>query len=268
MQRIAATPRTNWQKTVEGQGFFFHTPEGQPYWDESAFYHFSKHEIDVLERATTALDQMCLKAVQHVIDENLFERFQIAPPFVDYVKRSWARDELTIYGRFDLCYDGRKPPKLLEYNADTPTSLLEAAVIQWFWFKDTHGDKDQFNSIHDRLIEAWKRAAGQSQAPTYFTAVAGNIEDYMTASYLRDTAMQAGLATEYIDVEVIGWNWDRRLFVDENERAIERAFKLYPWEWMLNEPFAPQLLNDTARCPDPIFVPTLKYSFAAKSHPN
>ena len=27
------------------------------------------------------------------------------------------------------------PPKLLEYNADTPTSLYESAVLQWFWLE-------------------------------------------------------------------------------------------------------------------------------------
>ncbi len=55
----------------------------------------------------------------------------------------------------DLAYDGVGIPKMLEYNADTPTSLLEAAVIQWQWFQDTYPDADQFNSIHERLIEAW-----------------------------------------------------------------------------------------------------------------
>ena len=131
------------------------------------------------------------------------------------------------------------PPKLLEYNADTPTSLLEAAVIQWHWFKDTNLELDQFNRIHERLIEAWKEPRPSRRGPVYFTACAANLEDYMTVTYLRDTAMQAGLATEYLDVERIGWNWDRQLFVDEAERHMRDCFKLYPWEWMLREQFAP-----------------------------
>ena len=57
-----------------------------------------------------------------------------------------------MYGRFDLAYDGTTPPKLLEYNADTPTSLLEAAVIQWRWQQDMRPERDQFNSIHERLL--------------------------------------------------------------------------------------------------------------------
>ena len=168
MQRIRSTPRPAWQKTVESQGFHFHTLEEQPYWDESVYYQFTRAEIDELEKATCALDEMCLQAVQHVIEQDLFEKFQIPPRFVPWVRQSWEEDELTIYGRFDLAYDGKSPPKLLEYNADTPTSLLEAAVIQWYWFKDVLPRLDQFNSIHERLIEAWQRVASRPARPDSF----------------------------------------------------------------------------------------------------
>ena len=246
MQRLPSIPRPNWQTAVESQGLSYHTPEGQTYWDETAFYRFTAPEIDAIERATYALNEMCLQAVQLIIDTNLFPRFGIPPNVAQYIVRSWDRDELTIYGRFDLAFDGTSAPKLLEYNADTPTSLLEAAVIQWHWMKDLFPRADQFNSIHERLIEAW---AAKSNPPgtMYFTSISGNMEDYMTATYLRDTAMQAGLATEYIPIESIGWNWDRSLFVDQNEQHMANCFKLYPWEWMLREPFGPQLLWDNTR---------------------
>ena len=256
MQRVVISARPNWQQIVESQGFLFHTPQGQPYWDESIYYHLTRSEVDVLEAATYELDRMCLEAVGHVIDSNLFNSFQIPPEFADWVRQSWDRDEVTLYGRFDLCFDGRRTPKLLEYNADTPTSLLEAAVVQWYWFKDAFPDGagpiaavDQFNTIHERLIEAWKRFGSSSAGtgPLYFAAMHDNVEDFMTVTYLRDTAMQAGLATEFIDVEKIGWNQGRGLFVDERERPINQAFKLYPWEWMLGEAFAPQLLRQTTR---------------------
>jgi len=134
MDRVPSIARPDWQKAVESQGLHYHSADGRPYWDESAHYRFTRREVDDLERATYALDEMCLQAVEYVIRENLFEQFQVPPQFVDYVKLSWERDEVTVYGRFDFAYDGRSPPKLLEYNADTPTALLEAAVVQWFWF--------------------------------------------------------------------------------------------------------------------------------------
>jgi len=194
MQRLRSTPRQGWEKTVESQGFYFHTTdEQQPYWDESVYYRFGRAEIDAIEKATYALNDMCLKAVDHVIANDLGAQFQIPATHWDWVKASWERDEVTIYGRFDLAYDGSGPPKLLEYNADTPTSLLEAAVIQWFWMKDVFPNLDQFNSIHERLIEAWKAAGMAMPGPWTFAAASGHLEDYMTTNYLRDTAMQAGL---------------------------------------------------------------------------
>jgi glutathionylspermidine synthase len=267
MLRIPVKPRENWQATVESQGFHFHTPEDEPYWDESVCYLFNRRQVDQLEAATYALNDLCLEAVQHVIDNNLFHLFQIPPQFIPWLLQSWEEDEFTIYGRFDFAYDGQNAPKLLEYNADTPTSLLEAAVIQWFWFKDVeknptafapqlarYGSLDQFNSLHERLIEGWKtynqliqsrrQSAPNLFNPTmYFASIRGNIEDFMTVTYLRDTAQQAGLDTEYIDVENIGFNHDRQLFVDMQERPLHNIFKLYPWEWMIREQFSPFLLR-------------------------
>ena len=272
MQRIPIQPRPDWQTIVESQGFHFHSIGERPYWDESVCYLFSAREVDQLETATYALNELCLKAVQHVIDNNLFHLFQIPPEFVPWVVRSWDQDEFTIYGRFDFAYDGTHPPKLLEFNADTPTGLLEAAVIQWYWFKDVEQNPgafspvlkgtgafnssslDQFNSIHERLIEGWKayariidgrrRAAPAVFNPTmYFACMQGTIEDFMTTTYLRDTATQAGLQTEHIDIERIGFNHPRGLFVDQGERPIHNIFKLYPWEWMIREQFSPFLLR-------------------------
>ncbi|HEV8606639.1 MAG TPA: glutathionylspermidine synthase family protein [Tepidisphaeraceae bacterium] len=264
MQRLTVQPRPNWQSIVEAQGFHFHSLEDQPYWDESAAYLFSRPQIDQIEEATYALNDLCLQAIPHIIEQNLFPQFQIPPQFIPWIIESWKRDELTIYGRFDLAYDGRTPPKLLEYNADTPTSLLEAAVIQWFWFREVQNNPqsfspdlpsgptlDQFNSIHERLIEAWKsytrilainRASHSHFNPTlYFAALRGIIEDFMTTTYLRDTAVQAGLTTQYIDIEDVGFNSGQDAFVDLAEKPIHQIFKLYPWEWMVREQFAPQL---------------------------
>jgi glutathionylspermidine synthase len=248
MQRLRTTPRRDWEKTVESQGFYFHTAdEEQPYWDESVYYRFTSAEVDTLEKATYALNDMCLKAVDHVIESDLCEQFLIPRTHWDWIKRSWDRDELTLYGRFDFAFDGSQPPKMLEYNADTPTSLLEAAVIQWFWMKDVFPNLDQFNSIHDRLIEAWKAIGAAIPGPWTFTCGSGSLEDFMTTSYVRDTAMQAGLTTQHLNIEEMGWNWDRSRFVDGREQHVANCFKLYPWEWMINEPFGGQLVYDNTR---------------------
>src|SRR5512140_2080802 len=141
MRRIASTPRQDWQSKVEEAGLAWHTGE-DPYWNESAFYEFTAKEVDVLEAATNELERMSLAAVQHVIDNKLYSRMGIPDVAVPLIEQSWEAEPPSLYGRFDLSYDGVNPPKLLEYNADTPTSLLEAAVVQWQWLEEAHKGRD------------------------------------------------------------------------------------------------------------------------------
>jgi glutathionylspermidine synthase len=244
MQRIKITPRNNWQQTVEGLGFGFHTAD-VPYWDESAYYTFTMAEILKLESVTAELWDMCIKAVQHVIDNNLFNQFMIPPYIIPHIVNSWNNDAPAIYGRFDLQYDGKGEPKLLEFNADTPTSIFEASIVQWFWLKDFDEPKDQFNSMHEKLIEYWKYLKDYLYKDTlYFTCVKDVLEDFTTTAYLQDCAMQGGLDTKFIYIEDIGWDNDNGYFVDLDNQPIRNIFKLYPYEWMIDEEFGQNLVND------------------------
>ena len=139
---------------------------------------------------------------------------------------------------------------MLEFNADTPTSLFEASVIQWFWLQESFPDADQFNSIHERLIAAWKRFAGAPDI-IHFSGIKSHAEDDMTVLYLRDTCEQAGVKTKSVHIEDIGWDARQKYFVDLDHERIERAFKLYPWEWLWNEEFAPQLAQDAIQFIEP-----------------
>lgn len=253
MRRVTVDPRPNWQKRVEEFGLYYHTIRGEPYWDESAFYQFTNYEVDTIEEATNSLHKMCLELVQEVIDKRLFGLFLISKEFEDYVIRSWENDEPSVYGRFDLAYDGVGPPKMLEYNADTPTALVEASVAQWMWLKDIDERGDQFNSIHEHLIDAWKEVLKRDGGPIHFAAMTklDSPEDYITGEYMRDVAIQAGAKTSFIDVTDIGYDKPRKVFVDGTGFPIHRCFKLYPWEWMVREEFGPHLRTAPTKWVEP-----------------
>jgi glutathionylspermidine synthase len=261
MERRAIQPRPNWQQRVESHGLLYHTLGGVPYWDESACYLFRPSEIDNIELAAETLHRMCLEIVQQVIDERLFGLFLIPPEFEEMVLRSWKYQEPSIYGRFDFSYDGSAPPKLLEYNADTPTALVEAAVAQWFWLQDTEPGGDQFNSIHEKLLDAWQALRQRDDSPIHFSALSGVVEDYVTVEYLRDTAIQSGFQTDYLDVEDIGYHPGRRGFVDARDRPIKRLFKLYPWEWVIRDEFG----RYVPECPTRWLEPPWKMILSCKS---
>src|SRR5688500_3828332 len=132
MKRVHVSPRADWQARVASVGLAFHTGE-TPYWHESACYELSLAQVEMIEAATNELHTLCLDAVDHVIRRDRFAELAIPEAAIPLIRESWAYDHPNIYGRFDLSYDGRGAPKLLEYNADTPTSLLEAAIVQWHW---------------------------------------------------------------------------------------------------------------------------------------
>jgi glutathionylspermidine synthase len=244
MKRIPTPVRDNWQAKVEALGFNYHTLHGERYWDESAYYEFTYEQINGIEQATSQVYDMCLKAVDFVIQHELFELFSIPLEFGPFIKSSWQNKAPSIYGRFDFSWNGNpdNAPKMLEFNADTPTSLFEAGVIQWFWLQDFNKEYDQFNSIHEKLISRWKKIKPSLKGqPLYFTCLDEFPEDLINVSYLQDCAAQAGIRTHLISVHDIGRNAGH--FTDLKEQPIANMFKLYPWEWMINEEFGPLLLR-------------------------
>jgi glutathionylspermidine synthase len=244
MIRINIAPRNMWQHKVEELGFGFHSTDA-PYWDETAAYIFTSKQVDAIETATNKLWEMCLTAVQHVIDKKLYQQFAIPQYMIPYIEQSWEQDVPSIYGRFDLAYSNGEI-KLLEFNADTPTSLFEAGIIQWFWLKDFDDKKDQFNGIHEQLIAYWKHLKPfLKNGPLHFTCVTESLEDLTNTEYLRDCAMQAGIETKLIYISDIGWDEQAACFIDLEEEPISNIFKLYPWEWLCAEDFGKNILKDT-----------------------
>lgn len=145
------------------------------------------------------------------------------------------RGDPTLYGRFDLSYDGVNEPKMLEYNADTPTLLIETAVTQWHWLQDKFptDTPDQFNSAHEKLIELFRKL---NRSKTFhFSSVKESLEEWATVEYIRDCASQAGVATKFVFIEDLGWSGTD--FVDDDGEALKFWFKLYPWEWLAAEQF-------------------------------
>ncbi|MGW2489652.1 glutathionylspermidine synthase family protein [Streptomyces sp. NPDC001606] len=255
MERRTTTPRPGWQQTVEEQGLVYpltRHPDGslRPYWDESAYYVFSLPEVEALEDTVGELHRMCLAAADHLVTGDRLADLGITDPRVAAaVAESWTRRaELpSLYGRFDLRYDGTGPAKLLEYNADTPTSLVEAASPQWFWMEDRFPGADQWNSLHERLVDAWRAQAPllPPGSPLHFAHSAADElgEDLMTVAYLKETAEQAGLDTDWLPMEEIGWDTLSGRFVDNRLRFIRALFKLYPWEWLTTDAFGGHVLD-------------------------
>ncbi len=255
MERIKLSPRPNWQKEIEALGFDFYESEGIPYWDETACWQFSAAEIDGIEAAANELHDLCLQAVERIVSHRLYPLLGIDPVVGKLIEESWTRHEPALYGRFDLVYDGENPPKLLEYNADTPTSLFEAAVVQWNWKEQVRPEADQFNSIHEALVARWRSfLVGRRNADfLHVTCATPNPEDETTVQYIGATAQEAGYRSKLVPIQDIGWDEGGKQFVDLETQEMRTVFKLYPWEWMMKEDFGAHIAPSGARFIEPIW---------------
>lgn len=249
--------RPDWEDIAESVGFRFHSMGGEPYWDESSVYEFTLDEVESqIEDPSTELHAMCREAVEVILDsEELMDRLQIPREHWDLVAKSWASGEQELYGRLDMIFSGQGPAKLMEYNADTPTSLYESAAFQWAWLEDMKergkldSQTDQFNGVFEALTARF----GEMFAPNtdiHFAAFEDNPEDYSTAEMMAWAAREAGMGAHFTDIRHIGLT-DAGQFVDSEQRVMGALWKLYPWEDLLRDDFGANIATSGCRFIEP-----------------
>ena len=248
MKREAIAPRPDWQrKLVEIDYHISAYPDGRPFWREDVCYVLREAEVEMFHEAALAAQRMVDAAVARVFEEKRTALLGLPPAAEALAVASWDAREPSLYGRFDFAWDGAGAPVLLEYNADTPTTLYEAAVVQWRRLTDRDPSADQYNSIQEKLIERWPACA--LDETVYFATMRDSEEELLTAEYLRECANAAGVSTQAMDVADIGWSGEA--FTDVDETPITTLFKLYPTEWLATEEFGAHLAAGRPRLIEP-----------------
>lgn len=230
------------EKYLESIGFSWHTNEDSfPYISDN-FVCITQEEAENFYSATNELYDMFVSAAQYVIDNNLFHELGIPFNLIDAIKLSWENDvHWHLYGRFDLAggIDG-KPIKLIEFNADTPTSLFETSAIQWEMLRYNKLDEQaQFNNIYDSLVDNFKRLITLNEDTSnfekyydgwkiLFSCVGDNIEDEMTVKFLQSSANDAGFDTNFCYADEVEFSDENGIFY--KGQNYEYWFKLIPWE--------------------------------------
>ncbi len=256
MNRIPVSQRPDLEKAALEHGFEFQGDDGIPYWDETAYYRFTLRQIEEdIEAPADEIESMCFEVLDRSLsDETIMKRLKIPESYWDYVAQSWRRKEKDLYGRMDFSYDGTGPAKLYEYNADTPTTLYETAVFQWEWLEQTSevgfvpSGCDQFNEIHEDLLAAF--AGLDVPGRMHFACVHEIDDDKGTVDYLEECAQEAGLDTCSMSLKDIGVDPAGK-FTDLEDYVIETLFKLYPWEWIMEEEFGKYLVGSGVHFMEP-----------------
>ncbi|MBX1886333.1 glutathionylspermidine synthase family protein [Campylobacter peloridis] len=226
---------------LEQIGFSWHTDnDGSDYLD-SNLVCVKESEANAYYEAVNELYDMYVAAAQEVIDNDRFDELGIPFNLVEAIKMSWENDvHWHLYGRFDLAggLDG-KPIKLIEFNADTPTSLFESAILQWAILKQNKLDESaQFNNIYEALADNFKRLITLEEDVSgfekyyqgwkiLFSSIAGSNEDTITTKLLAHIAKEAGFESEFSFVDEVEFSPEG---IFKNDVNYEYFFKLIPWE--------------------------------------
>jgi glutathionylspermidine synthase len=246
-------------------------PDGTttPYWNEAAWYEFTLAEVERMEEATEELWPMCVEAATRMATDLSDDRLGLPSGTLALVRESITRSDPGVYARFDLWFDGDRP-KVLELNGDTPTGLLETGVVQWRWLESEMPELDQWNSVHERLVDRWRELDRSGALPghamhLFYAEGDPTGEEEMTTRYMQDCAAQGGLLTYCHPIQQVGWNPRLRQFLDRDGRPIRSAFKLYPWEAMVAEEFGQVLLRREEADPVRWLEPAWKLLLSTKA---
>lgn len=235
MKRIQLAPRPNWQTLVEMQGLNWHSEGKQESWNEAVAYLLSPSEVQQLCRAGEDMIELYQRAAAHVIKNKLWSLVGLQPHEARLITQSWEKGEWSLHGRFDFLFDAQGCPKLLEYNAETALSLVETAVTQKHWLDDVMPGLKQFNQLEEYLLRAWRNSKFKHVHCTWRPR---HIEVEGTIRYMADLMRRAGVQVTLMALHRMGWDPRKSAFVDQDGAPISHCYKLYPWEWMLREPFA------------------------------
>lgn len=228
---------------LESIGFVWHTDEDETSYIANEVVQITPEEAEAYYEACNELYDMFCEAGDYVVENNLFHEINIPFNLVDVIKESWENDvHWHLYSRFDLAggIDG-KPIKLIEFNADTPTSLFETAIIQWALLKANHLDEaSQFNSVYEALKDNFKRIITLDTDidkfeehyqnlgwKILFSSIASSAEDENTTKLLQHIATEAGFNTDFEYIDKVEFS-DDGIFA--KEQSFEFWFKLIPWE--------------------------------------
>ncbi|CAI6143881.1 MAG: Putative acid--amine ligase YgiC [uncultured Sulfurimonas sp.] len=214
---------------LDAMGYTWHNDEDGEYIVKDKFLLISEDEAQAYETAANKLYEMYEAGATYVIKNNLFEALDIPKTLINQIKYSFEHErDMHLYGRFDLSGGiDSKDIKLIEFNADTPTLLLESVAIQEMMLRFNEGlNLRQFNNIYAAISKKFVQISERKKglySKFLFSSVEGIEEELVTVKLLEDMAKSQKLFTSFKYLEEC-----------EEKMPYDFWFKLYPWEDMPN----------------------------------
>jgi glutathionylspermidine synthase len=247
-QRIRVVTPAVAEARLRELGMLAPNQEGAPWWVTDAAYVIDAGLVERVFAAASGIQQRCYAAVEAIVTSGDYSYFGInGMAMRTAIARSWAAKDSPLHGRMDFSFAPDGTPMLLDYEADSPFGLAEASHVQWAWFEawqaaDGQASDSQENLIHETFTAHLPRAA---LPPRFAIAVGGatlpdgrpaDTGERFDAEFIAEMATAAGLQPRLCSIGQIGWDPDAKCFTDDTDAALQMLLKIYPWDWMEDEP--------------------------------
>jgi glutathionylspermidine synthase len=200
-----------------------------------------RHEIDNFKHTAKEAYLIFEKATEKIISERKLALLGIPDFFHECIYYSWANRKRHpfLYGRFDINGGfGENEEKVIEFNADTCSTLPETLYWQTLQFKQLKPGFSSFNDLESELVNRLVELRTQIpvENPVFLGASFGYEEDKMNVNSVLDLANKAGFKPFYEDLENVVFSEEGIFYTLGNEyQMVDVWFKMIPWDWMFNE---------------------------------
>jgi glutathionylspermidine synthase len=240
-----AIRRLGWDWAVEDACAAYLAPEA---------VELTEAEAESLLQAADSLYEMLVQAVPDPIPDSFLQQLGIPANLWGAVRHSWNDERhWHLYGRFDLAATA-EGPKLVEFNADTATSIPETAVVQWasLMAAGRPEDQQQANGLFEGLelqLREWRQLNPDLAPHLLLVYLPDSAEDEANCTVVAEAARAAGFSSAHpcpvdaMQVAVLGE--DRGVWAEVRPGQWQRfdfVFKLVPWELLAEE--EPELTED------------------------
>ncbi|MDX5422666.1 MAG: glutathionylspermidine synthase family protein [Hymenobacteraceae bacterium] len=239
------------ETAVRGLGWEWCVEDGCANYVPGEAVVLSETEADELLDAADTLYNMMVQAVPEGLPDDFLKILGIPENLWSMVRQSWSDDRhWHLYGRFDLAQTP-EGPKLLEFNADTATSIPETAVVQWASLAAAgKNDAKQYSGLYEALVEqlkTWRMLNDDLPPALLLTYIGASAEDETNCAVIAQAATEAGFEAHLCPIEDVSISTEgaeKGVWAQvgaEQWRQFPFLFKLLPWEQIAWE--EPELLE-------------------------
>jgi glutathionylspermidine synthase len=197
-----------------------------------------KNFCEEIRLATEKLGKVFAKTVFYVQNcpDQIFEVLGIPKEAYQAIRTAVFLDTATTIGRFDFArtQDGLK---MLEFNADTPTSIVEAFFVnneacQFFGVNNPNYSLDlNIETAFFKTIKQYQKL-GYPTETIVFSALGWHDEDRITVEFLLQ---KSGLKGKFVALEDLRVYEDRLCYWEDGPKPIDVWYRLHALEKLAEE---------------------------------